>query len=135
METETKQEKSENVKVYVNIISPRGSVKRFPVEKRPIYIGREPGIQVQVSDGLCSAKHAMLYTRDDEIFIEDIKSKNGVLLNGVKVLKQRFFLNDLLVIGETRIEIDRQKNTPDVIEALTPRKSGKMETSPLNWKL
>lgn len=120
MQKETKQNQSGKVKVYVNIISPRGSAKRFPVETTPIYIGREPGIQVQVNDGLCSSKHAILYTRNNELYIEDLNSKNGVVLNGVKILKQRVFLDDQLTIGNTRIEIDREKNGPEVLNALTP---------------
>ena len=33
--------------------------------------------------------------RADEIYVEDLKSKNGVFLNGVKILRQKIYLDDV----------------------------------------
>lgn len=108
------------MRVYVNIIEPDGKARRFPVGEKPVKIGRNSKAQVPVKDCLCSGMHAMLYVQDECLFIEDLKSKNGITLNGIKIVKQRLYLGDQVMLGDTRLQVDRTKNDPAVIDILSP---------------
>lgn len=48
-------------------------------------IGRSPECQLSLDDALVSRRHAILVVHPDAVFIEDLGSRNGVLLNGKKI--------------------------------------------------
>lgn len=77
-------------------------------------------MHVRVNDPVCSGEHVKLFLQEDNLYIEDLGSKNGIILNGIKVFKQRIFIGDLILIGNTRIEVDHHHNSHEVIEMLTP---------------
>lgn len=107
------------MRVYINIIDPTGTAKRFSVDDVPVKVGRSPLAQVTVTDPMCSGLHVMLYVKEYCLFIEDLNSKNGMILNGIKVSKQRLFVGDTVHIGESQLKIDPIKNDPLVLDALT----------------
>lgn len=107
------------MKVYLNIIEPDGRARRFPVETKPVKVGRSSGAQVCISDDLCSSLHAMLYIKDGHLYVEDLESKNGTILNGIKVFRQRVFVGDQILLGSTRVGIDPEKNDKETLKILT----------------
>ena len=48
-------------------------------------IGRSPECQLSLDDPLVSRRHAILVVHPDAVFIEDLGSRNGVLLNGKRI--------------------------------------------------
>lgn len=48
-------------------------------------IGRSPDCQLSLDDDLVSRRHALLSVVGDAVAIEDLGSRNGVLVNGVKI--------------------------------------------------
>ncbi len=48
-------------------------------------IGRSPDCQLSLDDALVSRRHAILVVHADAVFIEDLASRNGVLVNGKKI--------------------------------------------------
>jgi len=48
-------------------------------------IGRSPDCQLSLDDPLVSRRHAILAVHADAVFIEDLGSRNGVLLNGKRI--------------------------------------------------
>jgi|688.fasta_scaffold290592_1 hypothetical protein len=48
-------------------------------------IGREPGNDLVIPDFSISREHAVIRLRGDKIFLSDLGSSNGTLLNGVKI--------------------------------------------------
>ena len=48
-------------------------------------IGRSTECQLSLDDPLVSRKHARLVVTDDAIFVEDLGSRNGVLVGGAKI--------------------------------------------------
>lgn len=48
-------------------------------------IGRSPDCQLSLDDGLVSRRHAILVVHPDAVFIEDLASRNGVLVNGRRI--------------------------------------------------
>src|SRR5689334_15804899 len=48
-------------------------------------IGRSADCQLALDDPLVSRRHAVLRTRKDGVSVEDLGSRNGVLVNGTKI--------------------------------------------------
>jgi hypothetical protein len=48
-------------------------------------IGRSPECQLSLDDALVSRRHAILVVHPDAVFIEDLGSRNGVLVNGRRI--------------------------------------------------
>ena len=48
-------------------------------------IGRAPGCHIQLDDRFVSQLHARVFVRDAQVFVEDLGSTNGTLLDGSKV--------------------------------------------------
>lgn len=48
-------------------------------------IGRSPDCQLSLDDPLVSRRHAILVVQADAVFVEDLASRNGVLVNGKRI--------------------------------------------------
>lgn len=57
----------------------------FELSEGQFVIGRGLDCQLALDDGLVSRRHAMLTVARDAVTVEDLGSRNGVLLNGVRV--------------------------------------------------
>jgi hypothetical protein len=79
-------------------------------------IGRSTECQLSLDDPLVSRKHARLVVTDDAIFVEDLGSRNGVLVGGVKIDGRR------RVEDGERITVGGQDMV--VIDALADRTRG-----------
>jgi two-component system, cell cycle response regulator len=83
--------------------------QRFPIQKTETVIGRSSSVEVPISDGMASRRHARITYRNleertatPECFVEDLGSRNGTELNGLIVqgpspLRER----DRVLIGST----------------------------------
>lgn len=66
----------------------------------PTVIGRSSQCDVLIEDALVSRRHAMLQVSGEELFLEDLRSANGVFVNGERVRRPRRLLGgDRLLIG------------------------------------
>ena len=57
----------------------------FPLQDGVNILGRDPSADVQIDDPAVSRKHAAITIREDEVTLEDLESKNGTFLDGVKL--------------------------------------------------
>jgi two-component system, cell cycle response regulator len=74
----------------------------FPLHVASAFIGRGPGVEVNLSDGTVSERHARLIRGPGGIYVQDGKSKNGTFLNDEPVAKRvRLVDGDHLRIGNT----------------------------------
>jgi pSer/pThr/pTyr-binding forkhead associated (FHA) protein len=63
-------------------------------------IGRSAECQLSLDDPLVSRRHALLTVRVDGVAVEDLGSRNGVLVNGVKIEGQHQLSDgDMITIG------------------------------------
>jgi pSer/pThr/pTyr-binding forkhead associated (FHA) protein len=62
-----------------------GAPRSFNLEGAEVVIGRSTECQIRIDSGDVSRKHLKLTRQDDEYGFEDLGSRNGVFLNGVKV--------------------------------------------------
>ena len=77
------------MKVYASVVDTKGKKQTFALREKPILIGRSSSAHITITDDLTSGNHCLINLIDDCVFVEDLKSKNGIFLNEIKVLKQR----------------------------------------------
>ena len=63
-------------------------------------IGRSANNDIRLDDSVISRKHAMLIIENDEFFIEDLESRNGVFINGIRIRnREQIYSGYLLKFG------------------------------------
>ena len=93
-------------------------------------LGRSVDCGLHLDDVEASRTHAVLHVAVDSLVVEDLESRNGVYLNGMRIdSRARVHHGDLVVIGAQQIEIIEEEerhrraamttvNTPDASERL-----------------
>ena len=69
-------------------------------------VGRSAGCQLSLDDPLVSRRHAVFVVSQDGVVIEDLQSRNGVLVNGQRIT-ERTSLNpgDKVIIGSQELTL------------------------------
>lgn len=83
---------------------------RVYLEEKPIVFGRM-GSSHAIDDPECSRRHCMVTFSNNEILMEDLESKNGTQVNGVRTTSCRIFIGDIIRIGNTKITLDEENLT------------------------
>src|SRR6185295_10722872 len=99
----------------------KGIDKVFEREIAAVLIGRHKnGLDIDLApDMKVSRQHARILFENDEYWIEDLNSKQGTKVNGLKMpskSRQRLWRNDVVVLGETSLKVDvphEAEKTPD----------------------
>lgn len=87
-------------------------------------IGRSPKCEIVLDDPLVSRTHARLVVNRGAVTIEDLKSANGVLVNGEALLRARVLQSgDRIVIGQQGFQLvfGPKTNSPASAERRTAR--------------
>ena len=87
----------------IHILRGADSGKRVKVSSFPITIGRDPKNSLQISDQEISRFHCRIKKRGRLFILEDLESKNGIYLNGDKVLNAIVQNQDKILIGTTEL--------------------------------
>ena len=86
------------------------TVKEFPIKKERITIGRKSHNDIQLNDNTVSGEHAILIALHN-VYIEDLGSTNGTLLNGKRVKKRMLSNGDIIRIGQHELRfVDKQQD-------------------------
>ncbi len=71
---------------------------------RRILVGRAPSADVRIDDPRVSRLHARIEMRDDGVYVEDLGSRNGTLVDGAPVASSRQLSSgDEITIGTASI--------------------------------
>lgn len=93
-------------------------------------IGAGADNDVVIDDGFVSTFHAQLFWRGDRLFIRDLDSTNGTLVDDVRVVEAEIKAGSNLLLGEARIsvvaKVSREKVAPP--KGAGPWHCGKMVT-------
>jgi hypothetical protein len=72
-----------------------------------LVIGRALACEITIEDSYASGRHARLYDRDGNVYIEDLNSTNGTYVNGARVSAQQLLRpGDTIRIGDTELRFD-----------------------------
>lgn len=95
-------------------------VREYTLDKERTTIGRKPQNDIQLDDPTVSGEHAALLLIQN-VYIEDLNSTNGVLLNGKKVSKRQLEHGDIVRIGRHELKfVDEKANSFDSTVVLSP---------------
>lgn len=90
-------------RAFLEIIGRKGHEKRIELEEEEVIVGRIPDCEIQLLVENVSRRHARIIYRNEDYCIEDLGSKNGVYVNGVKVEKCVLRKHDMIEIGGVKI--------------------------------
>ncbi len=65
-----------------------------------VMIGRTDDSELRLSGQFVSRHHALIILSDGEVFIEDLKSFNGTIVNGSKITRREISPGDKIIIGD-----------------------------------
>ena len=90
--------------VYLKVTGSEGEEKKT-IELGEEYnlIGRTPECNIQLKVENVSRKHALITFRGNEYWLEDLDSKNGTYINGIKIAKCVLRNNDQIDIGGVKL--------------------------------
>ena len=100
--------------------------------RKETVVGRAQDCGVRVDDPRASQHHARLVPRAGQLFVEDLGSPHGTVVNGLRVARQALVPGDLLVVGRHRLRVQPQGDTPrrsEVTEELVKPVSGLLSPS------
>lgn len=100
--------------IYFSVRTADNTLKKFKLRNNEfVTLGRGDKAVVRINDDLLSSVHAKIFIKDDKIFINDLASKNGTIIQGVKIHNQRVYLEDIIQIGQSQVSIDIAKLTAE----------------------
>ena len=74
----------------------------------PVIVGRSPGADIVVGAGYVSARHARFSLMGQNLFVEDLESTNGTMVNGTYISAPTALNNnDVVTIGDVSIRVRR----------------------------
>src|SRR5215470_10749572 len=93
-----------------------GRRREIPLDRDEITIGRREDNLVHLPERNVSRRHARLFQRNGTVLLEDLRSANGTLVNGVRITEAVALLDgDLVRIGDYGVAL-----RPDEIPLNTP---------------
>src|SRR5690242_13004349 len=83
--------------------------KKFLLDKDSVVIGRHPDVEIHLPDPQISRQHARIRQRDGSYFIENLGSRNPILLNGQTVSGAALAEGDAIQIGPYTFVLRREQ--------------------------
>ncbi|MGD8407977.1 MAG: FHA domain-containing protein [Thiohalophilus sp.] len=74
-------------------------VREYPIDKDSISIGRKHGNDIQLNDLTVSGRHSLIVTMGEHVYVDDLGSTNGTLLNGARITKTLLKQSDVIQVG------------------------------------
>ena len=113
------------MQVNLKVLRGKSAGKEIPIPIASFLIGRSDDCHLRPKSDAISRRHCELTVADDQVWIEDLGSRNGTVVNGVKIVeKTELFTGDALKIGKLEFEIsivppaaDNEFDVSDWLEA------------------
>jgi len=82
------------------------SARRTIEVRRPIVVGRGTNVDITLDDAFASDRHARFDTAEGRLFVHDLGSTNGTMVNGDRVAERTpLSPGDAITIGGTIMEV------------------------------
>ena len=79
------------------------SPREVPLQRTPMWIGRDPSNDIVLTDPMASRCHAVIERRGGQYYVRDCNSLNGFTVNGDRLSERGLRSGDLVGIGATRL--------------------------------
>jgi pSer/pThr/pTyr-binding forkhead associated (FHA) protein len=84
-------------------VAHRGTIKTYRYGRR-VLVGRSPSADLRLDDPSVSRLHARIEMRDDGVYVEDLGSRNGTVVEGVPIAApRRLAVDDELTVGSAAL--------------------------------
>ncbi|HSE84342.1 MAG TPA: FHA domain-containing protein [Thermodesulfobacteriota bacterium] len=70
------------------------------LDQEIITIGRTPENDIVIDNLTVSSNHAIIYKKDDKVFVKDTESESGTFVNGLRISETEFGNGDAIMIGK-----------------------------------
>ena len=74
-------------------------IREYEIDKDSISIGRKHGNDIQLNDLTVSGRHSLVTVLGDIMYVDDLGSTNGTLLNGARIAKAQLQHGDTIQVG------------------------------------
>lgn len=108
-------------------------IREYMVDKESISIGRKHGNDIQLNDLTVSGRHALLNKDKRHVYLDDLGSTNGCLLNGSRTARAQLSHGDVIQIGNyqfTYFEDDEQVYEPTMFLQAELEETKVIESNP-----
>ncbi|MEM7264084.1 MAG: FHA domain-containing protein, partial [Planctomycetota bacterium] len=85
------------------VVEEGDSRREVPIDDEPVVIGRDLGNAVVIRDSMSSRRHCQVRRDGERFVLEDLKSSNGTVLNGVTTPTAALRDGDVIQIGEVKL--------------------------------
>ena len=84
-------------------VAHRGTIKTYRFGRR-ILVGRSPTADLRLEDPSVSRLHARIEIREEGVYVEDLGSRNGTMVDGIRVDGSRpLSVDDEIAVGTAAI--------------------------------
>ncbi len=88
---------------YLEVTRKGGEVFRFPIAKKTVTVGRDPGCDLHLNDPYVSRKHCQIVFRGDHFTVMDLGSLNKTVVKGKEFIQRNLMPGTLINLGETQL--------------------------------
>ncbi len=85
--------------LHLSVVDSEGARKEVQVNRSPFRIGRLPDCDLSLRDSRISRNHAQILLENGKHFLEDLDSRHGVTVNGLKVKRHQLSSGDHIEFG------------------------------------
>jgi len=100
-------------RAFLDLYSDGKVLRRNEIRSVPFSIGRAPGNGLVIDEQAVSRRHALVDRVDGQYVIEDLNSRNGVVVNGRKRETALLKSGDIINIGHARLVFVLHDEPPD----------------------
>jgi pSer/pThr/pTyr-binding forkhead associated (FHA) protein len=92
---------------FLTIVSGEQAGSHYRLSLRPLVAGRHAAAEIQIVDPKVSRRHFLVRRQGDEYVIQDLRTRNGVWVNGKRVRRSRSLADgDRIIVGDTTLTFD-----------------------------
>jgi len=99
---------------------PEAEKETFPLLEQEYYIGRQMGNQIHLDDPSISNVHARIFKGPEGFVLEDLNSRNGSFVNGVRIDRRLLHENDAIRLGNSNFVYNIVYEVKRIPKATTP---------------
>ena len=101
-----------------------GDVARYPIDEDGLIIGRSPEVDVVLPSQMVSRRHARIWLEEGVLTVEDLGSRNGIGVNGRRVLRAQLSLDDQLMVGDATFVLAKTQKDSTISSVITYEQAG-----------